>query len=58
MVRATGVLIEPVNESDHKPVLLDIGVATASGKSRLEEGIRQAQKGSDQSNNMQQELEV
>ena len=23
LVRATGVLAEPVNESDHKPVLLD-----------------------------------
>ena len=57
-MRATRVLIEPVNESDHKPVLLDIGAATASGKSRLGEGIRQAQNGSDQRNNMQQELEA
>ena len=50
LVRAAGVLAEPVNESDHKPVLLDIDAATALGKSRLWEDIRQAQNESDQSN--------
>ena len=41
---------EPVNESDHKPVLLDIDATIALGKSRLWDDIRQAQKESDQSN--------
>ena len=49
LVRAAGVLAEPVNESDHKPVVLDIDAATALGKSRLWDDIRQAQKESDQS---------
>ena len=35
LVRAAGVLAEPVNESDHRPVMLDIDAATALGKSRL-----------------------
>ena len=50
LVRAAGVLAEPVNESDHKPVMLDIDAATTLGKSRLWDDIRQAQKESDQSN--------
>ena len=29
LVRAAGVLTEPVNESDHMPVMLDIDAATA-----------------------------
>ena len=49
LVRAAGVLAEPVNESDHRPVMLDIDAATALGKSRLWDDIRQAQKESDQS---------
>ena len=48
-MRAAGVLAEPVNESDHRPVVLDIDAAAALGKSRLWDGIRQAQKESDQS---------
>ena len=35
LVKAAGGLAEPVNESDHKPVVLDIDAATALGKSRL-----------------------
>ena len=50
LVGAAGVLAGPVNESDHKPVLLDIDEATALGKSRMWDDIRQAQKESDQSN--------
>ena len=50
LVKAAGVLAEAVNESDHRPVMLDIDAATALGKSRLWEDIRQAQKESDQSN--------
>ena len=50
LVRAAGVLAEPANESDHKPVVLDIDAATTLGKSRLWDDIRQAQKESDQSN--------
>ena len=49
LVRAAGVLAEPVIESDHKPVVLDIDAATTFGKSRLWDDIRQAQKESDQS---------
>ena len=48
-MRAVGVLAEPVNESDHRPVVLDIDAATTLGKSRLWDDIRQAQKDSDQS---------
>jgi hypothetical protein len=47
--RAAGVLAEPVNESDHRPVVLDIDAAAALGKSRLWDDTRQAQKESDQS---------
>ena len=47
LVRTVGVLAEPVNESDHKPVVLDIDAATALGKSRLWDDIRQAQNESD-----------
>ena len=47
LVRAAGVLAEPVNESDHRPVVLDIDAATALGTSRLWDDIRQAQKESD-----------
>ena len=43
------MLAESVNESDHRPVMLDIDAATALGKSRLWDDIRQAQKESDQS---------
>jgi len=50
LVRAAGVLEEPVNESKHMPVMLDIDAVTALGKSRLWEDIRQAQKENDQSN--------
>ena len=50
LVRAAGVLDEPVNESDHMPVVLNIDAATALGKLRLWDDIRQAQKESDQSN--------
>ena len=50
MVRAAGARDEPVNESDHRPVMLDIDAATALGKSRLWDDIRQTQKESDQSN--------
>ena len=50
LVRAAGVLAESVNESDHRPVMLDIDAATALGKSGLWDDIRQAQKESDQSN--------
>ena len=38
-----------MNESDHKPVVLDIDATTSLGKSRLWDDIRQAQKESDQS---------
>ena len=55
-MRAEGLLAEPVNESDHKPVMLDIDAATALGKSRLWGDIRQAQEESDHLK--QQELEV
>ena len=48
LVKAAGVLAEPVNESDHKPVVLDIDAARALGKSRLWDDIRPAQKESDQ----------
>ena len=34
LVKAAGVLAEAVNESDHRPVVLDIDAATALGKSR------------------------
>ena len=50
LVRAAGVLHEPVNESDHIPVVLNIDAATALGKSRLWDDTIQAQKESDQSN--------
>ena len=50
MVRAAGVLADAVNESDHRPVMLDIDAATALGKSKLWDDIRQAQKESDESN--------
>jgi hypothetical protein len=52
VVKAAGTLAEPVNESDHTPVImmLDIDAATALGKSKLWDDIRQAQKESDQSN--------
>ena len=47
LVKAAGVLTESVNESNHKPVVLDIDAATALGNSRLWDDIRQAQKESD-----------
>ena len=50
MVRAAGVLGEAVNESDHRPIVLDIDAGTALGKSKLWEDIQQAQKESDLSN--------
>ena len=50
LVSATGVLGESVNESDHRPVVLDIVAAAALGKSKLWDDIRQAQKESDHSN--------
>ena len=50
LVGAAGVPDEPVNESDHRPVVPDIDAATALGKSRLWDDIRQTQKESDQSN--------
>ena len=50
LVKAAGILAEPVDESDHKPVMLDIDAATALGKSRLWDDIRQVQKESGQSN--------
>ena len=46
LVRAAGALAEPVNESDHMPVMLDIDAVTALGKSRLWDDTRQAQQGS------------
>ena len=49
LVRAAGVLAESVNESDHKPVVLDIDAVTTLGKTRLWDDSRQAQKESDQS---------
>ena len=49
LVRAAGVLAGPVNESDHRPVMLDIGAPAALGESRLWDDIRQAQKESGQS---------
>ena len=49
LVRAAGILAEPVNESDHRPVVLDIDAAAALGKSRLWDDTRQAQKESGQS---------
>ena len=50
LVKAAGVLAEAVNESDHRPVMLDIDATTALGKSKLWDDIRQAQEESDQSN--------
>ena len=50
LARGAGVLAEPVNESDHRLVMLDIDAATTLGKSRLWDDIRQAPKESDQSN--------
>ena len=50
LVRAAGVLAEPVNESDHMPVMLNVDATTTLGKWRLWDDIRQAQKESDQSN--------
>ena len=50
LVRAAGVLTEPINESDHRPVMLDIDADTALGRSRLWDDIRQAQEESDKSN--------
>ena len=49
LVRAIGVLAEPVNESDHRSVVLDIDAAATLGKSRQWDDIRQAQRESDQS---------
>ena len=49
LVKAAGVLAEPVNESDHRSVMLNIDVVTALGKSRLHVGGHKAHKESDQS---------
>ena len=50
LVRAAGVLAEPINESDHRPVMLDIDADTALGRSRLWDDIKEAQEESDKSN--------
>jgi hypothetical protein len=35
LIRAAGVLPDPINESDHRPVMLDIDTDTALGRSKL-----------------------
>ena len=47
--RIVALLTKPVNGSGDRPVMLDIDGATALGKSRLWEDIRQTQKESGQS---------
>ena len=49
-VRAAGILADPINESYHRPVVLDIDADTALGRSKLWDDIKQAQDESDKSN--------
>ena len=44
------MLSDPINESDHRPVMLDIDADTALGRSKLWDDIKQAQEESDMSN--------
>ena len=50
LIRAAGVLADPINESDHRPVMLDIDADTALGRSKLWDDIKQVQEESDKSN--------
>ena len=50
LIRAAGVLAGPINESDHKPVMLDIDANTALGRSKLWDDTKQTQEESDKSN--------
>jgi hypothetical protein len=50
LVRTAGVLAESINESDHRPVMLDIDADTTLCRSRLWDDIKQAQEESDKSN--------
>ena len=50
LIRAARVLADPINESEHKPVMLDIDADTALGRSKLWDDIKQAQEESDKSN--------
>ena len=44
LVRADGMLADPVNEADHKPVMLDIDADTSLGKSGLRDDAQKAHK--------------
>ena len=50
LVRVAGILAGLINESDHRPVVLDIDADTALGRSKLWDDIKQAQDESDKSN--------
>ena len=50
LIRAAGVLADLINESDHRPVMLDIDADTALGRSKLWDDTKQAQEESDKSN--------
>ena len=50
LIRAAGVLADPINASDHKPVMVDIDVDTALGRSKLWDDTQQAQEVNDKSN--------
>jgi len=50
LIRAAAVLADPINESDHKPVMLGIDADTALGRSKLWDDIKQAQEENDKSN--------
>ena len=50
LVKAAGVLADPVNESNHKPVMLDTDADTTLEKPKLWDGVQQAQKERDMIN--------
>ena len=50
LIRAARILADPINESDHRPVMLDIDADTALDRSRLWDDIKQAHEESHKSN--------
>ena len=50
LIRAAGVLADPINKSGHRPVMLDIDADTSLGRPKRWDDIKQAQEEDDKSN--------